>query len=535
MKQTLLFFTFLLITLPFLSQISNGKTTTNTKFNEVFNYVNNLYVDNVNAEELTDAAIVAMLEKLDPHSTYITKEDVNDANSAINGSFVGIGIRFQIVKDTLVVVATIPGGPSEKLGVKPGDKIVKVDQENIAGIGIKNAQVREKLMGELGSKVKVEILRENVQKAIDFLIVRATIPIHSVDASYMITPEIGYIKLNSFSRSTQTEVQESLEKLKAQGMKHLIFDLQGNGGGLLDQAQKIADEFLSGNKLIVYSEGKSQPRRNLTASKKGLWEDGNLIVLTDEYSASASEIVSGAIQDWDRGLIVGRRSYGKGLVQRPIDLSDGSQIRLTIARYFTPSGRFIQKPYADPAAYKKDLTQRYLNGEFTNLDSIKLPDSLKYETLETKRTVYAGGGIMPDIFVPLDTTDLTDYYRSISRNGHINNFTFQFVNSNRERLMKEYPTFDSFKTNFTVTESFSQDFLAYIAQQDSALIFNQEEFNTSKKLIDLRIKAIIAQDLWGTAEFYELFNQSNEIVQRAVLALQNEETKVLKKTNKKRK
>jgi carboxyl-terminal processing protease len=283
------------------------------------------YVDPVNGKELTEEAIIAMLEKLDPHSTYIPAEELNEAQSTINGSFVGIGIRFQIMKDTLHVVATIPGGPSEKLGVLPGDQIIAVDAVNIAGIGLKNQEVRAKLMGELGTKVKITVRRKG-NKILEYTVTRDKIPVYSVDASYMIDQETGYIKLNSFSRTTMEEVLKAMNQLKAQGMKNLIFDLQGNGGGLLDAAHKLADEFLSGDKLVVYSEGRSQPRSNLRAGKKGLFETGKLILLTDEYSASASEILSGSIQDWDRGLIVGRRTYGKGLVQRPMPLSDGSEI-----------------------------------------------------------------------------------------------------------------------------------------------------------------------------------------------------------------
>ena len=321
----------------FSSFLVFSQPTQGDKFSQLINLVDRFYVDTVNSSQLTETAIIALLEKLDPHSTYISKEEVADANSSINGSFVGVGIRFQILKDTVMVVATIPGGPSEKLGILPGDKIVRVNNESIAGIGIKNSQVRDRLLGELGTKVSIEILRKQSEKLLEYTIKRDKIPLFSVDAHYMLTKDIGYIKLSSFSRTTVEEIQQSIKNLKDKGMKHLVFDLQGNGGGLLDAAQKVADEFLSGDKLVVYSEGRAQPRTNLKAGNKGLWEKGSLIVLTDEYSASASEIVSGAIQDWDRGIIIGRRTYGKGLVQRPFDLIDGSQIRLTMARYYTPS------------------------------------------------------------------------------------------------------------------------------------------------------------------------------------------------------
>lgn len=529
MKKFFFLFTTTLFVGNCFAQIDPDKVGTSQKFDEVLTYINRMYVDSVNDQQLTDAAIVALLEKLDPHSTYISKEEVDEANSSINGSFVGIGIRFQILKDTLMVVATIPGGPSEKLGIKPGDKITKIENENVAGIGLKNNQVRDRLLGELGTKVKVEILRKNGKKPLDFVITRDNIPINSVDAYYMVTPEIGYIKLNSFSRSTVEEIQKSLRELKAQGMKHLIFDLQGNGGGLLDAAQKVADEFLSGDKLIVYSEGRAQPRSNLKAHKEGLWENGTLVLLTDEYSASASEIVSGAIQDWDRGLIVGRRTYGKGLVQRPIDLTDGSQMRLTIARYYTPSGRFIQKPYDDLEAYKKDLTQRYLNGEFSHADSIKLPDSLKHQTLITNRTVYGGGGIMPDLFVPVDTSEITDYYRDLVQGGHLNSYSLDFVDKQRDELLVKYPTFKSYHENFKVDQKFMDDFFAYVAKEDAELKFNEEQYKVSQNLIQLRLKAILAQDIWGYNEFYQIYNESDEIIKRAILALENKEYEMINK------
>jgi len=519
------FFLCALLTLSFIApaQIDETKVGTSQKFDEVLTYINRVYVDDVDDEKLTDAAIVAVLEKLDPHSTYISKEEVDEANSSINGSFVGIGIRFQILKDTLMVVATIPGGPSEKLGILPGDKIVRIENENIAGIGLKNTQVREKLMGELGTKVRIEILRKKSKKPLDFVITRDHIPINSVDTYYMITPEIGYIKLNSFSRTSQEEVQKGITFLKSKGMKHLIFDLQGNGGGLLDAAQKLADEFLSGDKLIVYSEGRAQPRNNLNAGKKGLWESGSLVLLTDEYSASASEILSGAIQDWDRGMIVGRRSYGKGLVQRPIDLTDGSQIRLTIARYYTPSGRFIQKPYDDLKAYEDDLNIRYKNGEFSHADSIKLPDSLKFQTNITKRTVYGGGGIMPDVFVPIDTSANTDYFSDLVQEGHLTAFSLEYVDKNRESIFAKFPTFEDFKKGFAVDKKFMDEFLAYVEKEDKELKFNEEQFKTSETLLKLRMKAVLAQDLWGYSEFYQVYNDSNEILQRAIEVLQKGE------------
>lgn len=519
MKYILLTITLLQATIQF-AQVTPKKET--QKFDEVLTYISNLYVDDVNKEELTESAIVAMLEKLDPHSTYISKEEVSSANERINGSFVGIGIRFQILKDTLIVVATIPGGPSEKLGIRAGDKITRIEGQLVAGTGLKTSDVRDKLMGELGTKVKIEVQRKASKKPLDYIITRASIPVNSVDCAYMVTAQTGYIKLNSFSRTSTEEIRKGIESLKAQGMKNLILDLQDNGGGLLYTAKDICDEFLSSNKLIVYSEGKNQPRSNLNASLPGLWETGKLVLLTNENTASASEITAGAIQDWDRGLIVGRRSFGKGLVQKPISLTDGSELRLTIARYYTPSGRFIQKPYTDLKAYKNDYMDRYLHGEFTNQDSIKkFPDSLKFTTKLKHRTVYGGGGIMPDIFVPLDTTEITEYYKSLAQGGHFGTFSLTYVDKNRDALLAKYETFEQFRDRFECDKKFMDEFFAYVKKEQSDLKFNEKDYKVSEKLIKLRLKAILAQDLWGPTEFYKIYNSTNEILQAAIQAVES--------------
>ncbi|MCR9172816.1 MAG: S41 family peptidase [bacterium] len=517
-----------------LSQIDKNKIATTQKFDEVLTYVNKLYVDDVNQEELTDAAIVALLEKLDPHSTFISKEEVNEANERINGNFVGIGIRFQILKDTLMVVSTIPGGPSEKLGLQAGDKIIKIENEVVAGVGLKNSGVRDRLLGDRGTKVKVEVQRKNTSKPIDFVITRDIIPVNSVDAVYMVSDKTGYIKLNAFSRNSLKEVRDGIKELKAAGMENLIFDLQGNGGGLLRAAQYLSDEFLSDDKLIVYSEGRAQPRTDLTAGIDGLWEDGKLVILTDEYSASASEILSGAIQDWDRGMIIGRRTFGKGLVQRPIDLTDGSQIRLTIARYYTPSGRFIQKSYEDKEAYQKDLLDRYDRGEFMNEDSIQFDDSLMFETMINKRKVYGGGGIMPDVFVPLDTTEVTDYFSALVRSGKVNTFALEYVDKNREDLLGTYDEFGKFRDNFDLDKEFMDEFFAYVeegSEDDEELVFNEEEYELSENLLKLRIKASMARDLWGYSEFYQIYNESNEILQKAIEVIESEQYDLLGDNN----
>lgn len=514
------------------AQIDKDKVATTQKFDEVITYVNKLYVDDVDSEKLTDAAIVALLEELDPHSTFISKEEVNDANQQISGNFVGIGIRFQILRDTLMVVATIPGGPSEKLGLLPGDKIVRIGSENVAGIGLKNSQVRDRLLGDRGTKVTVAVQRKKKTDPIDYVITRDIIPVNSVDATYMLTNETGYIKLNSFSRSSHKEVKKAIQELKGQGMKNLVFDLQGNGGGLLYAAKYLADEFLSDDKLIVYSEGRAQPRIDLNSEKKGMFEDGRLVMLTNEYSASASEILSGAVQDWDRGLIIGRRTYGKGLVQRPIDLTDGSQIRLTIARYYTPSGRSVQKPYENLDDYRNDLLNRYDRGEFSNKDSITLPDSLKFFTMKNKRTVYGGGGIMPDYFVPLDTTESSDFLSDLIRSGAFNSYSLTYVDDNREKILKEYPNFADYKENFKIDKKFISKFIDYAMEEDEDIEMNDEEYKTSESLIKLRIKALIAQNLWGYNEFYQVYNESNEVLQKAIEVIESDEYKSALKSQK---
>ena len=511
-------FSFFILNVLFVSGQSQGN-----KVSEVLSNISRYYVDSVNQKIITEAAIVAMLEKLDPHSSYIPMEELMEAQTSINGSFFGVGIRFQIIKDTLNVVATIPGGPCEKLGVLPGDKILEVEGKNIAGIGLKNDEVRSKLMGALGTKVTISIMRRGQKELLIFTVTRDKIPVHSVDTYYMLDTEIGYIKLNAFSKTTVQEVQDALVKLKAQGMKSLIFDLQGNGGGLLEAAHRVADEFLSKDKLIVYSKGRVYPREDRKASKLGLFEKGNLVILTDEYSASASEILSGAIQDWDRGLVVGRRTFGKGLVQRPMGLSDGSEIRLTVARYYTPSGRFIQKPYDDPEVYKKDITQRFLNGEFTNADSIKLPDSLKFYTLTKNRLVYAGGGIMPDVFVPLDTSAITKYYSTLVQSGLINTFCFHYVNENREQLKSKFSTFSEFKQKFICDEYFMKLFFDFVNKEKSDIQLNEEEYMVSEKLLKLRLKSLVAQDLFSLSEMYEIFNEDNEILQKAFYLIKSKD------------
>jgi carboxyl-terminal processing protease len=438
-----------------------------------------------------------------------------------------VGIRFQIVKDTILVINTIEGGPSEKVGIMAGDQIVAVEGATIAGIGIKNSDVRSRLLGDKGSKVQLTIRRKNNQELLNFTVVRDKIIEHSVVSYYMIDKKIGYLKLIRFSKNSLDEIKEAIAKLKEQGMEDLIVDLQDNGGGLLDICAYIADEFLDENKLIVYSEGRKRPRKEFRAENKGTFEKGRLVILVNENSASASEILAGAIQDWDRGLIVGRRSFGKGLVQQPIPLSDGSEMRLTIARYFTPSGRFIQKPYEEGNgdAYREERLNRYLSGEVYSQDSIDFPDSLKYQTLLKKRTVYGGGGIMPDVFVAIDTTGINELFRVLVRNGYFNNFSVDMVTNNRDYYKSLFTSFSLFNEKFYqhFSDKMEQEFLAYLKKENLDLEFTQEEYAFCRDLIAYRLKAAFASNLFGLAESYQVSNEYNAPLKRAVQLLQSKE------------
>ncbi|MCB0402125.1 MAG: S41 family peptidase, partial [Flavobacteriales bacterium] len=408
------------------------------KFDALMQYINYAYVDSTDESKMVEDAIVAVLKELDPHSVYIPKKELEKMNEPLVGNFEGIGIQFNILKDTLIVVSPISGGPSEKVGLLAGDKIVEVDGENIAGIGLQNSDVQKKLRGKKGTKVNVGIKRRGSKSTLNFTITRDKIPIFSVDAAYMATPDIGYIKINRFANNTIDEFREGMAKLKEQNMKHLIIDLRGNGGGYLKTAIQLADELLEDRKLIVYTEGLKNPKQEYYTTSKGGFEKGKLVILIDEGSASASEIVSGAIQDYDRGLIIGRRSFGKGLVQKPFSLPDGSAVRLTVARYHTPSGRCIQRPYDEgKEAYYKEFSRRFENGEYLSEDSINFPDSLRYKTLNSNRVVYGGGGIMPDVFVPIDTSMNSTYFNKVNRKGLFSEFTLTYVDKHREELEKK--------------------------------------------------------------------------------------------------
>lgn len=489
------------------SQSSNFRAEEN-KLMITLNHIYNRYVDTVNAKKIVEAGIVAMLKELDPHSVYLSGEELRKANEPLAGSFTGIGVEFNIMKDTIMVVSAIPGGPSEKLGIMPGDRIVKIDSANATGKKVTNSFVMKQLRGPKGSKVLVSIYRRGYKELLDFEITRDKIPIFSLDASYMASSNVGYIKLSRFAESTMDEFYKALNELQKQGMKNLILDLRYNSGGYLNIAISLADEFLQDGKMIVYTEGKASQRRDFVATKRGNFETGKLVVLINEGSASASEIVSGAVQDWDRGIIIGRRSFGKGLVQTPINLTDGSVIRLTTARYHTPTGRFIQKSYDDGIdQYNADLDKRFKKGELIHPDSIHFPDSLKYFTAG-KRIVYGGGGIMPDIFIPIDTSGNSKYFTDLVRKGLIYQYTLSFVNDNRDSLLNVYKDVNNYITKFEITENFINKFFDFA---DKAGVKKDEEgFKTSEKFIKEQIKAYIARSLWDINSFYQVYNINDD-------------------------
>jgi carboxyl-terminal processing protease len=521
-RITLTLFVLLTCCSTFLNAQIKNTTSTTDKFSTLLNYIDMMYVDTVNTSELVEKAIVHMLEELDPHSVYLSKEEVAAANEPLQGSFDGIGVQFQILHDTIQVIEPIQGGPSEKLGIKSGDKIVKIDGENVAGIGIKNSDVMKKLKGPKGTKVTVGIERNREVELLYYTITRDKIPIYSTDASYMAAPGIGYIKISRFAQTTAEEMRKAISELREEGMKDLVIDLQGNGGGLLDIAVEMCDEFIAEDRLLVYTEGRSFPRdeRRADPDKKGIFEKGRLIILIDESSASASEILSGAIQDWDRGLIIGRRSFGKGLVQRPVRLPDGSMVRLTVQKYFTPSGRCIQKSYEDGLdEYEKDKEKRFKNGELFSLDSLNLPDSLKYFTNLQRRTVYGGGGILPDIFVPLDTSENSNYFSEMLRTGVNNDWVMEYTNVNRVSLLEKYPTINDFTSRYELPENALPDMINRLTEKK--VEYNEKEFKTSEHAIRTRTKALIARNLYDGEAFYVLINELNPALKKSTEVLQD--------------
>jgi len=499
---------------------ANAQFIQPSKVDHAMEIIKYYYVDTINEDKIMESALVAMIKELDPHSSYIPLSELQAMNEPLVGKFEGIGIQFNIHDDTIMVTQTIVGGPSEKLGLRAGDRIVKIDTQNVAGIKITNNDVIKKLRGDKGTKVTVGIFRRGNDALIDYTITRDQIPLFSMDASYMVTPEIGYIKISRFADATVEEFKKGLADLKAKGMTSLILDLQNNGGGYLNRAVELADEFLSDSKKIVFTRGRSNPDEDFMSTTRGGWEKGNVAVLIDESSASASEIVSGAIQDWDRGLIIGRRSFGKGLVQKPFQLPDGSMIRLTVAHYYTPSGRNMQKPYTlgDEEDYYMDFSNRVKQGELFNEDSVHFADTTNYFT-NAKRVVKGGGGIMPDLFVPLDTSYNSTFYSDLLRKSVFNDFCLTYVDDNRNSLKSNYPDLATFREKFTEKGKVFDDFMAFADKQgvkkDSAGLA------TSDRLIRVQLRALIARNIWDTNAYFEVINELNSSLNKAVEAVQN--------------
>ena len=480
------------------------------KFERAFLSILNLYVDETNNNQIIEDAIKGMLEKLDPHSSYSDAEDTRRMNEPLEANFDGIGIHFNLLLDTLYIIQVFPGGPSEKVGLIPGDRIVKVDDILIAGVQMSNNDIIKLIRGKKGTSVNIKVKRDNKPDLLEFIIIRDNLPVNSIDATFMADDQTGYIRLSRFAATSLAEFRESFTKLQNQGMKNLILDLQENGGGYLHIGYIMANQFLEKGKIIVYMQGDKLGRQDIFATDDGIFTEGKLVILVNESSASASEILAGAVQDWDRGVIVGRRSFGKGLVQRAIDFPDSSMMRLTVARYYTPSGRNIQKPYekGNLQAYRHDLYERFSKGELISADSIHFPDSLKFSTLVTKRTVYGGGGIMPDFFVPIDTSRNTDYHYSLNRYGLINRCSMSYLDQNRKDLLQKYPNIDVFKSSFTVQEGLMQQLHALA--EENKIEYKDDQYNKSKDYIALQLKAYIARDLFDISAYFQIINDRND-------------------------
>ena len=484
--------------------------------------INSLYVDTVNMDRQVEDAITGMLSKLDPHSAYTNPKDTKRLNEPLKGNFDGIGVQFNMLEDTLVVIQPVPGGPSEKVGILAGDRIVTVNDTAIAGVKMSRDDIMARLRGPKGTKVKLGIVRRGVKGVHHFKVTRDKIPVKSLDAAYMIEPGIGYVRFSSFGATTADEVSAAIRSLKDEGMVSLILDIQGNGGGYLGAAAEIASLFLPRGAMIVYTRGRGGVKlQEFHASGRGLFVEGPLVVLVDEYSASASEIVGGAIQDHDRGIIVGRRTFGKGLVQRPIELDDGSMIRLTTARYYTPSGRCIQKPYekGDAKSYARDVIDRYNRGELSSADSIHFPDSLRFATLYKKRTVYGGGGIMPDQFVPLDTARYTKLHRELAAKSYIIENNLRYLDKHRKELAKKYKDFATFNANFQMPDDVVNGLLEEASRKDSIRAKDDEELQKTLPSLRRQMKALVARDLWDMSEYFQIINEEDPVVQRGLEAI----------------
>jgi carboxyl-terminal processing protease len=494
-----------------------------TKYGQLLFYINNYYLDSLNNEKLTDEAIRKVLMQLDPHSSYITAKDVKAMNEPLEGNFEGVGIEFSIVKDTLTVSNPISGGPSERVGIRSGDKIVAVNGEDIASKGITNDKVFKYLRGAKGTKVNLTVVRRGENDKLIFEVVRDKIPINSVDAAYEAAPGVVYIKLSRFASNSSQEIINSIMEMNVGVIKGFILDLRGNSGGFLGTALEISNFFLDAGQTIVYTEGMRIPQMTERARGTGFYKKGPLVVIVDENSASASEIVAGAVQDWDRGVIIGRRTFGKGLVQQMLPLNDGSQLRLTVARYHTPSGRVIQSPYEAGSTdkYYKAFIDRYERGESFSKDSIHFPDSLKYKTLLKGRTVYGGGGIMPDIFIPVDTSYYSNYYANLLRKSILIDFMNDYSDRNREQLKLKYTSFEAFNSEFAVDKAMTESLIDFAGRR--GLIYNEEEFKRSSNEISTVMKALVARTIFGTNGYFKVVNNSYDMVYRRALEVVTKE------------
>jgi carboxyl-terminal processing protease len=504
--------TLFLVTFSVKSQVINDETF---KIGRTLGLIDAYYVDSVNLGSLTEKAIIEILKNLDPHSTYISAKDVKEMNEPLNGNFEGIGIQFNLLHDSIIVIEPIANGPSEKVGLKSGDRIITIDKEKVAGIGMTTSGVRKRLMGSKGTKVDITVFRKGEKDLLDFTIIRDKIPIYSVDASYMLNKETGYIKLNKFAATTEREFSDALTSLKKSNMQNLVLDLRGNGGGYMLAATALADKFFRDQKLLVYLLGRKTPRQDYNSKGNGVLSATRVVVLTDEGSASASEILAGALQDWDRAVIVGRRTFGKGLVQNALPLTDGSMIRLTVARYYTPSGRSIQSSYQDGYdKYMENFYKRFSDGELMSADSTHFLDSLKYKTLLNKRTVYGGGGIMPDVFVGVDTSYNSAYFRKLAGKNVLNTFVLEYMDRNRTSLAGQYKAFDDFHRNFSFTPD---DIKAFIAKGESEDIkYNEAQYNISKDEILRILKGLVASNIWQVSEYYQIVNENDKIIEKAL-------------------
>lgn len=490
--------------------------------------ISQFYVDTVNEDKLVEKAIISMLESLDPHSAYSNPEETRELNEPLAGNFSGIGISFNMNQDTLYIISTVPGGPSERVGILAGDRILKVNDTVIAGVKMRNTDIMKRLRGPKGTKVDVKVLRRSAGKSdtINFRITRDDIPIYSVDASYMVDPKTGYIRISRFSAETRNEVEKALKDLKKQGMSQLILDLVDNGGGYLQPAVDLLGEFIDPGSLLVYTEGKNSPRYNHNASPHGLkplFKDGRVVVMVNQYTASASEITAGALQDWDRGVVVGRRTYGKGLVQRPFPFPDGSMMRLTVAHYYTPTGRDIQKPYrkGDMRAYAMDIIDRFNSGELMHADSIKYIDSLKVNTLKLKRPIYGGGGISPDVFVPLDTVDFTNYYRDVMAKGVINQYAIKYVDQHRKEIKARFKTDDDYLRGFKVDDSMLETLFSMAEKE--GVKRNEEQAKLSEPLFKMILKGLIGRDVYDQPTYFKVYNEYDPIFREALRIINSEE------------